>query len=44
MLKHKKEDYILSAVKYYFNNDVSLDDICKIFDYSWFNYFLIKII
>ena len=32
MLKHKSEDYKLSAVKYYLNNDVSLDDVCKIFD------------
>ena len=32
MSKHKSEDYKLSAVKYYFNNDVSLDDVCVIFD------------
>jgi hypothetical protein len=32
MLKHKSEDYKISAVKYYLNNDVSLDDVCKIFD------------
>ena len=32
MLKHKSEDYKLSAVNYYLNNDVSLDDVCKIFD------------
>ena len=32
MSKHKSEDYKLSAVKYYLNNDVSLDDVCKIFD------------
>ncbi len=25
MLKHKSEDYKLSAVNYYLNNDVSLD-------------------
>ena len=31
MSKHKSEDYKLSAVKYYLNNDVSLDDVCKIF-------------
>ena len=31
MSKHKSEDYKISAVKYYFNNDVSLDDVCKIF-------------
>jgi hypothetical protein len=44
MLKHKKEDYKLSAIKYYLNNHISLDIVCKIFDYPWFNYFLIKII
>jgi len=27
MSKHKSEDYKLSAVKYYLNNDVSLDDL-----------------
>ena len=32
MSKHKSEDYKLSAVKYYINNDVSLDDVCKIFN------------
>ena len=32
MSKHKSEDYKLSAVNYYLNNDVSLDDVCKIFD------------
>ena len=32
MSKHKSEDYKLSAVKYYLNNDISLDDVCKIFD------------
>jgi hypothetical protein len=26
MSKHKSEDYKLSAVKYYLNNDISLDD------------------
>jgi len=34
MFKHKSEDYKLSAVKYYLNNDVSLDDVCIIFDCS----------
>jgi len=34
MSKHKSEDYKLSAVKYYLNNQVSLDDVCKIFDCS----------
>ncbi len=32
MSKHKSEDYKLSAVKYYLNNQVSLDVVCKIFD------------
>jgi transposase len=32
MSKHKSEDYKISAVKYYLNNQVSLDDVCKIFD------------
>ena len=32
MLKHKSEDYKLSAVKYYLNNNVSLDDVYEIFD------------
>ena len=32
MSKHKSEDYKISTVKYYLNNYVSLDDICKIFD------------
>jgi len=27
MTKHKSEDYKLSAVKYYLNNDVSLHEI-----------------
>ena len=26
MSKHKSEDYKLSAVKYYLNNDISLDN------------------
>ena len=32
MSKHKREDYKISAVKYYLNNDVSLDDVFEIFD------------
>ena len=32
MSKHKSEDYKISAVKYYLNNDVSLDNVCEIFD------------
>ncbi len=34
MSKHKSEDYKISAVKYYLNNDVSLNDVCEIFDCS----------
>jgi len=34
MSKHKSEDYKISAVKYYLNNDVSLDDVCEIFYFS----------
>ena len=43
MSKHKSEDYKLSAVKYYLNSDVSLDNVCNIFDcskqslYRWVN-------
>ena len=32
MSKHRSEDYKISAVKYYLNNDVSLDDVCEFFD------------
>ena len=32
MSKHKSEDYKLSAVKYYLNNDISLDNVCEIFN------------
>ena len=49
MSKHKSEDYKLSAVKYYLNNNVSLDDVCEIFNcpkqslYRWVKrYKLIK--
>ena len=44
MPKHKSEDYRLSAVKYYLNNDTSLHNVCKIFDcskqslYRWESY------
>ena len=31
MTKHKIEDYKLSAVNYYLTNNVSMDNICKIF-------------
>ena len=33
MSKHKSKDYKLSVVKYYLNNDVSLDDVYEFFDY-----------
>ena len=32
MSKHKSEDYKLSAVKYYLNNNVSLNNVREIFD------------
>ena len=32
MTKHKSEDYKISAVKYYSKNNVSLDDVSKIFN------------
>ena len=31
-MKHKTEDYKLSAVKYYLSNNFSLDHICSIFE------------
>lgn len=34
MTKHKTEDYKLSAVNYYLTNNVSMDNICKIFGCS----------
>jgi transposase-like protein len=30
-MKHKTQDYKISAVKYYLQNDVSLDEVCDIF-------------
>ena len=42
-MSHKSEDYKLSAVKYYINNDVSMDDVCNIYGcskpslYRWIN-------
>jgi len=30
-MKHKTEDYKLSAVKYYLSNSFSLDYVCNIF-------------
>ena len=32
MNKYKSDDYKLSAVKYYLNNNDSLDKVCSIFD------------
>ena len=32
MVKHKTEDYKLSAVNYYIKNKVSMDTVCEIFD------------
>jgi hypothetical protein len=32
IMKHKTEDYKLSAVKYYLSNSFSLDYVCNIFD------------
>jgi len=29
MSKHKSEDYKITAVKYYLNNDISLDNVVK---------------
>lgn len=31
-MKHKTEDYKISAVKYYINNEVSMDEVCEIFE------------
>ena len=31
-MKHKSEDYKLSAVKYYLKNKVSMKAVCDIFD------------
>ena len=33
-MKHKTEDYKISAVKYYLKNNVSMDDVCEIFECS----------
>ena len=32
MSKHKSEDYKISAVNYYLNNNVSMDYVCNIFN------------
>jgi transposase-like protein len=34
MPKHKSEDYKLSAIQYYLENDVSYAKTCEIFKYS----------
>ena len=31
-MKHKTQDYKITAVKYYLQNHESLDDVCNIFD------------
>ena len=31
-MKHKTEDYKIRTVKYYINNEVSMDEVCKIFE------------
>ena len=31
-MKHKTEDYKISAVKYYINNEISMDEVCEIFE------------
>ena len=33
-MSHKSEDYKISAVNYYNKNDVSMDDVCNIFNCS----------
>ncbi len=33
-MKHKSEDYKLSAIKYYLKYDVSMDEVCDIFECS----------
>jgi len=33
-MTHKSEDYKISAVKYYINNNKSLDKVCEIFECS----------
>ena len=34
MSKHKSEDYKISAVHYYLDNDVSMDYVCNIFNFQ----------
>ena len=31
---HKTEDYKISAVKYYINNEVSMEEVCEIFEWK----------
>ena len=31
-MKHKTQDYKITAIKYYLQNDESSDDACNIFD------------
>lgn len=31
-MKHKSEDYKISAVKYYIKNKISMDKVCNIYD------------
>ena len=31
-MKHKTQDYKITAVKYYLQNDVSLEEVCDIID------------
>lgn len=33
-MTHKSEYYKITAVKYYINNDKSLDEVCEIIDCS----------
>jgi len=30
-MKHKIEDYKISAIKYFINNEVNMDEVCEIF-------------
>ena len=31
-MKHKTEDYKISSVKYYINNELTMDEVCKFFE------------
>jgi hypothetical protein len=37
-MKHKRQDYKITAVKYYLQNDFSLDKVCDIFDCKKMDY------